>query len=354
MPITDMAHAYLKRLHDDPAASFFAFPKALEQLKLDYFPDSLGHIDALLQQIRLKLKPTFGEFMREQKNQNFLYALSFYTGTLVARYKRQKCEWYTYAEFASRLTPEQARNYPDCFGTSMVCSFEDGTACFPLWVIQAVLFEENSGQSLLRSANEMTRRETETTLLRASMTSTASKTGTAQSFYDAGYFGGFLAAFSIYTCVQAGVQLSPQISREKRNGEKLIVNLMYEDFNQAIDIGKDMLDTNAEWDRRMALIYDGFANLPNFRTDALVVELRSHKERIASSIVIPYRPANHSSGFALYDPRLLTFSGTPSDIAPLASGFFAAMTEFKPGIDWPGHYVDENSAENLRSVMMAA
>ncbi|MEQ1517199.1 MAG: hypothetical protein ABL931_12005, partial [Usitatibacteraceae bacterium] len=83
MPLNHIADRYLHAF--DKQEEFdggLSFRKALLQSNLDSSVESLNRVDYLLNQMRTRLHPNPDEFLDPQPNQNFLYLLAFYVGTV--------------------------------------------------------------------------------------------------------------------------------------------------------------------------------------------------------------------------------------------------------------------------------
>jgi hypothetical protein len=340
MPVTQLADQYLDTYATGgEIPGGLAFRKALTQVNLDFTPDSLARIDRLLDQIRAQLKPQFDAFIGVQENQNFLYLLCFYAGVVVSRYTGRKIEWYQYPELM-RLMPDLGPGFPQCFATSMTCVFEDGNFFVPLGSIQERLIEEGSGRSLLESADKFMRRVSgsQPMLVRPEKPQAAASGPLPQALARTAELAGFAAAFNVYVIAE-GASLVPMLSQEMPSGEKGMVSLMYDSSDDAITEGLRRLEKNGDGAVRSALVYDGFINLPRFRTDTLALEVRCYKpQAIAFSIGLPYRHARHESGFAIYNPRLLSFSLDETHRPLLFASFFAGFDQFKPAGLWNQYF----------------
>ncbi|MBL8489915.1 MAG: hypothetical protein JNM82_03960, partial [Rhodocyclaceae bacterium] len=273
MPATALARRYLAAYHaGEEIPGGLAFAKALGQARLDYSPDSLGRIDQLLIQIRQKLRPEFATFLAVQENQNFLYLLCFYAGEVVARYTGRSIEWYPHEELVERLPPEAAAGYPQCFATSMACVLDDSAFFVPLSSMQEILFEEGSGRSLLAAADQFMRRAVGVPVLDPAAVAPARRPDAFPPELEAvGRFVGMAAAFAVWQVCE-GQPLIPMLSQEMPSGQKLNTSLMQDDLGKAIDTGLKRLELGGEGALHAVLAYDGYVNLPGFRTDALILE----------------------------------------------------------------------------------
>lgn len=152
MPINEFAAKYLETFErNEVFPDGLSFRKALDQSNLDYSRESLSRIDYLLDQMRIKLKPDYSEFMKDYANQTFLYLLAFYVGTVTARQSGNKIDWYSYNEMIA-VIPDNKAFVPECFGSSITCIIAQKGLFIPLSSILGRLFDEPPDKSVLFSA----------------------------------------------------------------------------------------------------------------------------------------------------------------------------------------------------------
>jgi hypothetical protein len=155
MSMNETASAYLRAFgasHEIPGG--LSYRSALLQSELDYSPTSLERIDLLLDAIREQQQPEYGAFLSVHANQNFMYLLAFYVGTVVGRATGGHVEWWDYEDMAAAF-PEMQQMFPRCFGSSVSCNIlggEKGGFFVPLASIEARLFEHPPTKSVAFSA----------------------------------------------------------------------------------------------------------------------------------------------------------------------------------------------------------
>ena len=342
MPVNDMAQRYLDTFAaggDFPGG--LAFRKALGQVDLDYTPESLGRIDALLRQMHDKLRPRYAEFVEKQENQNFLYLLCFYAGTVVIRYTKEDYAWYPYDELKQVAPPDFLREYPDSFASSMVCMLKDGSVYLPLSSMLDILFDDGSDRSVLASADKFMRRMTDARPMERPDAPVPFRDDVVtQSIRATCAFAGWAAAFGIFM-VGGGQPMARTLQHEFASGRRLGISLMHGTLEDAFK----RLEINAEGALRSVLIYQGVVGLPAFRSEALVLEARSFQPpRMTLTIVVPFRPASPTAGFATYRPRLLR----PTDLGDLGqralvAGFFEGADTYQPTGLLDRHLVEDHA-----------
>jgi hypothetical protein len=145
MPMGELAISYLRALFNSPEIpGGLAYPRALKQCKLDKTFESLDRIDRLLDAIRAEQKPTLGEFIAVDEQNNFLTLLAFYVSYMISQLPGKRIAWLSYDEFIAE-NPDSAKLMPPVYEYSIVCQIEkpDGGAqsFFPLVPIVERLFE---------------------------------------------------------------------------------------------------------------------------------------------------------------------------------------------------------------------
>ena len=124
----------------DPAVQVeggLALRTALGQARLDGSLDSVGRIDQLLTQIRTRLHPTREAWERQPGAANFVLALAFHLGEVVARQRGIEVDWMSFEE-AQRRLPHAMR--PPRAPWSRVLGVMGGGLCVPVGVIEEGLF----------------------------------------------------------------------------------------------------------------------------------------------------------------------------------------------------------------------
>lgn len=115
-----------------------AYGTALQQARLDYTPESLVRLNALLDQVRERAKPERGKFLSAQGGVNFCYMLAFYLGRYIEKSSGIPVSWYRY-EDAARVLPSDF-GLPDDF-FSQIFGSVGGDLFLPLGWIGDKLFE---------------------------------------------------------------------------------------------------------------------------------------------------------------------------------------------------------------------
>ncbi|WP_269532744.1 hypothetical protein [Chitinimonas sp. BJYL2] len=120
---------------DVPGGLLFA--KALQQAKLDFTPHSLDRIDALLDQIHQKIRPSKEGFIDDVTKRNFALMLAFYLGEYVAKASGSLIEWRDYDETVAAMPPDAG--LPREFFSYITCTV-GGQLILPLGYIMERLF----------------------------------------------------------------------------------------------------------------------------------------------------------------------------------------------------------------------
>jgi len=358
MPLTTNAQALLQAYHTGELPVPIAFNKALEQVGLDYTPSSLERIDRLLRQIHERFKPSLDAFVGVPANDNFLLLLGYYIGTLIARFTLQRIEWYAYGELAQAFPADELKNLDACFQTSITCAFfrEGETTGFflPLVPILSVLFNGEASRGVAGSSETLLHRAVALPELRppaAGITTTGFASdqpgGIGESLHRLGMLAGSQVAWACRSTLETGGGLAPELNQETAEGQHLITSLLFMPPDEAFASAKHRLDEPEPNVVGTVFTYDGYINLPRFRTDALVVEARWHTPDARATLAVPYRDADKPGGFALFTLRVLESSFAEGYLPVFEAAFFAGIETFKPPGLWAARFLDENDPDNL-------
>lgn len=329
MPANELASQYLQTFAangDFPGG--LAYRKALGQARLDFTPQSLGRIDLLLRQMRRQLQPQYGEFIDRQDNQNFLYLLCFYVGAVVYRYTREDFAWYGYEELRQVAPPDFLAGYPEGFASSMMCMLKESGTFLPLSSIQDVLFTDDGERSVLASAEKfMGRLPDVSPLERPHAALVLRDDKVTQAMRAAASQAGWAAAYAIRMICEGGAP-DKVLQHRFRDGKRLGITLMDSSLQEAFD----RLERNDDRAECSVLAYGGVVGLPSFRSDAIVLEVRSFAApAMLLTLAIPYRAAAREAGFAVLQPQLLR-PATLNEAARqvIAAGFYEGVDEYQP------------------------
>jgi hypothetical protein len=329
MPANDLAAQYL---HTFAANGEFpgglAFRPALAQAKLDFTPASLQRIDLLLRQIRAQLQPQYAAFIDRQENQNFLYLLCFYVGAVVYRYTREDFAWYAYDELKQVAPPDFLLEYPECFGSSMMCMLKDSGTFLPLSSILDVLFEDDAGRSVMASAEKfMGRLPGVSPIARPPAAVVLRDDKVTQAMRATASHAGWAASFAI-SMVCEGASLGRMLQHRFHDGRRLNISLM----DSALQEAFDRLERNDDQAAQSVLVYEGVVGLPAFRSRAIVLEARGFTSpQMTLTLAVPYRAAAGGARFAVFQPQLLrptTLNAAAHQV--IAAGFFEGIDAYRP------------------------
>jgi len=329
MPANELAEQYLHTFASNGAfPDGLAFHEALRQARLDYTPESLERIDALLRRIRKELHPSFADFIDKNAHQNFLYLLCFYVGAVVYRYTREDFAWYSYEELKQVAPLEFMADYPEAFATSMVCMLKDSGTFLPLSSIQDVLFGDDSERSVLASADKFMGRLPDAGPIERPASAVALRDDKiTRGLRAAGNCAGWAAGYAIWMLCEGGA-LDKTLQHQLADGKRLGVVLVDSSLEEAFE----RLGKNDDGAAVSVLSYQGVVGLADGRSDAVVLEVRNFSlPEIVLTIAIPFRPAGAKAGFAVFAPRVLR----PANLGAvarevIATGFFEGIDEYKP------------------------
>ncbi|WLF83142.1 hypothetical protein [Moraxella sp. ZY210820] len=128
----------------------------LRALNLDYSLGSLKRIDDLLSEIRLRGNLQEQIFFEADRNQKFVFLLTFYCGELVGRIRGQAPVWYDFNEFVAKY-PQMADKISPSFAHYILVqhpkneTYAKDKVWFPLVAIYDRLFHKDENKSVYQS-----------------------------------------------------------------------------------------------------------------------------------------------------------------------------------------------------------
>jgi len=360
--LTPVVHRWLACFHAGrPTPDPLAFHAALKQLDFDYTPQAIARVDQLLRQVRERLKPVYADFVSAAENRSFMCLLAFFVGETVGRYRGAACRWLNYegllALLAERGLPA---SYPECFGTSLMCEVENEGFFFPLGAVEEALFG-GAPRTVLAAADLLMRRAVDVPVLPSPADpSGASATLAADQAYLLGHAVGVTVSWCVDTALKYGEPMDPQFLQLHEGGRNLFVSMPDRSFDEAIEVGRSRLKYPEPGVVGQVLAFDGFIGLPEFRSDALVLESAryaatgaTHDSTLRAVVALPYRAARSGLELGLHNFRLLEFNGDQEVMHRLHLGLFAGMDSMNPPGVWARYFEPEDSAE-CRSARQAA
>ncbi len=153
---------------------------------------------------------------------------------------------------------------------------------------------------------------------------------------------GFFTAHGIW-CVSEGETLVPLLGYEHADGEYGMNRLMYDDYAEGARAGQDALaDGDPSWVGAV-LVADGYIDLEQGKTDALLVEAVQYGAyRQSLQLAVPYRLAGDPRGFAVHRPKFMNARcGDPAFDATAEAFFVGAASHTEAHAVWDAH-LDES------------
>lgn len=155
---------------------------------------------------------------------------------------------------------------------------------------------------------------------------------------------GFFGAHAIWSVSDNG-PLIPLVAFEGPDGERGAERFFDEEqLERAVARAKESLQANAHHATSAVLIYDGFITLRDWRTDALLMEIRQFAPPgWQLSMAIPYRPNDDPRGFAVFKPKFLGYVGPGEpDYTELGEAFFAGVDKHEQGAKVWNEHLDQS------------
>jgi hypothetical protein len=301
-----------------------AFGEVLQGMGLDYSLDSLDRIDGLLRQIHIQQNPNYINYVNQSGTSNFLLLIGYYLGATIARLSGSPTKWLSYDDVKKSI-----KDVDFAFESDHVCAV-GGKLFFVLGAVTEVLFKDKPELSCRTYVEKILRSNPARLIdLRRSRTSAAAATGLDPAWRAAIQQAGFLAAHGMFM-VEEGSMMQPTVLQQS-GGKGTFLTLAGDQVDDAaIDRGIDLLERNPSQLPFQNFIYDGYANLPSGRIDALTIHLRCYgKNPLRAVITLPYRHAQNPKGFAVHLPKLIESSAQGDFASVCCDAFYAGVDSYK-------------------------
>jgi hypothetical protein len=90
--------------------------------------------------------------------------------------------------------------------------------------------------------------------------------------------------------------------------------------------GQTWLDANHTGADEAVIAFDGFVTTPAGRKDAVILDLRSYRDRVRQMrMAVPYRPHHDPAGFAVHRPKFIVSAPEGHDVEALQQAFFRGV-----------------------------
>lgn len=154
-------------------------------------------------------------------------------------------------------------------------------------------------------------------------------------------FAGFLLAHGIWS-VSQGETLMPMLGYSA-SGERTLLQLESGRTEDMVAQGTEFLAANSENASHAALIYDGYARLPEGRLDALIADVVAYDTpRRSLQIVVPYRNADAEEGFAVHRPKFQGVAAATIDPREITAAFFRGVNSHEMAAPIWNEHLDQS------------
>jgi len=301
------------------------FGKALQQARLDYSPESLVRLDALLAQIRERAKPGRSELDTPQ-GQNFEALVVFYLLEIVHRLSRVEIVWHDRAS-GLRALPAGTQ-LPEGPAARILASAPDhGAILYPLAWLEAQVLAD--GKRL--KAGDFV----------ASLVAQLERDGPAE-WWAVANAAGRMASWQMEGLASGEPALASMASQTApRTLTVVSESLRPEDQLKAVEYGVRLLETNPDGATWQVLSYNGYLDDENGRLDAVIVFAATYGEKGARMVMaFPYRPGREGRPFEILRPKLREANLTVETMGKLNTALERGIREapWASGASWDQFY----------------
>ena len=287
------------------------YGKALQQARLDFTPDSLRRLDALLQQIRERAKPTRVQ-LDSRQGRNFESLIVFYVIEFARRMAHAHFQWHDRASALAALP--RGTSLEDSPASRLVVDAQAQSVVFkPLaWLEGQVL---PGGQAVKAGdyiANVLAQLEREGPSSWWTAMNALGRLGSWQMMMAADGRG-------VWPTLVTGA--APATLRPMERG----------DLGQAVQHGDHLLADNPENVPWQVFSYPGFAERRGARVDAVILLAATYNDQpMRLKVAFPFRPARDGERLVIWQPALVEGNLTVETSAKLGG----AMERGIRGVNW--------------------
>jgi hypothetical protein len=289
------------------------FGKALLQARLDYSPESLMRLDALLAQIRDRAKPGRAELDSPQ-GQNFQSLLVYYALEIVHRLSRAEIVWHDRASALRTLQPgTQLPEGPT--GRLIATAPDQGALLFPLGWLEAQLLPDGK---MLKAGDFV-----------AGLAKQLERDGPAE-WWNVSHAAGRIASWQMQAAANNRPVLVSMVSQKAPRTLTVVGtnSVRPEDQQKAAAHGVRLLESNPDGVTWQVLSYNGYHEEEGVRLDAMIVFSATYGEQAARMVMaFPYRPARDGKPFEILRPKLREANLTVETIGKLNTALERGIRE---------------------------
>ena len=142
-------------------------------------------------------------------------------------------------------------------------------------------------------------------------------------FNSAATLAGYFVAHGVWS-VADGVACAPLVAYEGPDGRGF---KKFDTDAGAAGRAEEWLSANPQQADRAVMVVDGYAELDGIRHDALIARVVEYGPPCRTMhVVVPYRPAGSTEGFAVHSPRFGAAEGVAyEELDSLSEAFFAGV-----------------------------
>lgn len=326
--VNEWCKVYLDALYEKkyvPGGNFYR--QLTDCITFDDSLTSVQEIDCVLASIRLqeRLSPdSYNTFVANQEKSNFLLAISFYLGMLIAKHTKNPVKWFSFKEYQQQFSSEPDLTYRIEYHQVFAI---DNTISYPIAVLTEILFDPQPEQSCLKYVQKyIAAHQGYIHYIPSQVSLTIVPDDTiSEPLRNTMASAGLLAAQACFMIHDGSAYISTLLT-PKPDGLSF-VKLMYDN---PLHEGMNQLDNNPNQLPYQIFSDDIYAYLPTGRTDAILLEIRMYQpEEFSLTLVIPYQKKTDFDEFKIFSAvRYSKTSLNAAQFEAAMAAFYAAAFEF--------------------------
>ena len=314
-----------------------AYAAELRALRPDYSLRSLEQLDKLLLQLRQQ-QPHPDSFTADPAKRAFLHFCACYLARTTAALSHNTLKFLSYPEAKAQI-PDLPHGWPFLYAARI-----GERLYFPLSRLFGLLFEAEPTDNFSTFARQICQQHPGHLYRRSAIADPA--TGIIPDAWRPALLEtGFSLSWSLWDKLeQPDLLLPATLIRPNAQGRSDMIRLLVDSpIQHGLQHGHELLEENPTQARFLTLIYEGYANLPEGRFDAIMAEIRVyHGNRpLQMQACVPYLSAEQG-GFAIGPIAINGHNCPPKLSDSLIDALYRGLDDFNmPGRGkrwWRRHY----------------
>ncbi len=368
LPASEICNLNLKKIRTGQLIdNTMAYRDLLKSVNFDYSMMSLEHIDRILAIIKNKekleekqliKKSSYEHFMFDFEKVMFLYFVGCYIAMTAVKLAKTDFFWLNYEEGKESL---DENIYNRSIEHNQILSLNYGkNLYFPFKVVTNYFFdsEPNGIKSAVGFAKDIVEKHASSLASYPMSQSNLAQQTLPDDWLRATNFAGYLGALQIERVFQNNLEASYAIAgwgMDLGSNEVIFepLTLEFQADNGEVTLVEhtnDFACSQGSEEFPFGFVsYDGYADMPEGRANAIVIKVKVYSEpQLTLELIVPYRRSSHPFGFAIFPLIHNQPENAPDDkfMSALAKAFYEGAKKLENPVFktdyWTEYYIDKH------------